>query len=139
MGNRRIFRSCEKFSKTYLKLDHIKQTNEIDIHKNIEYELFISIYIKFVYYLYNLFSFKEKKNRIVNKSLIVDAIFNTDFLLNIIYNKDIDKAVEIFEEYFIKLTHTQKGKSYEIKCIALARILYLNPIENIIKMLSQQT
>ena len=81
-----------------------------------------------MYIIYTTY-FHLKKKRIEyslerNKSLIVDAIFNTDFLLNIIYNKDIDKAVEIFEKYFIKLTHTQKGKSYEIKCIALARILY---------------
>ena len=31
-----------KISKSYLKLDHIKQKNEINIHQNIEYLTFIS-------------------------------------------------------------------------------------------------
>ena len=51
----------------------------------------------------------------------------------------MENTIEIFEKYYIKLTHTQKGESLvfdrEFKCNTLARnarIQYLNHIENII-------
>lgn len=57
--------------------------------------------------------------------MIANGIFNTDFLLNFIYNNDIEKAIEIFEFNYIKVTHTQRGKSYPIKCISPVYKSYL--------------
>lgn len=107
-----------KFQKNSLKLDEIPLRNSDRIEKIMPYFLLVS---KIVYFIQNLYQAKESKCKdkkyVINKSLIVDGLFQTDFLLRFIYNDRFDTALKQFENAYIKVTHTQKGKSYKIKCV----------------------
>ena len=107
-----------KFQKNSLKLDEIPLRNSDRIEKLMPYFLLVS---KIVYFIQNLYQAKESKCKdkkyVINKSLLVDGLFQTDFLLRFIYNDRFETVLKQFENAYIKVTHTQKGKSYKIVCV----------------------
>lgn len=109
------FSILSQFIKKNMKLEHMKLKKESSIRRSINIQFLMS---SIVYFIQNLYADRCKsKKYVINKSMIVEGIFNSPFLLNFIYNNDIEKTIDIFERNYIKITHTQKGKSYPIKCI----------------------
>ncbi len=104
--------------KNNLKLSDISLRTENDVKKSIICQL---IFSKIVYAFQNIFSKEFQKNTsdkyVINKTLLTEGFLNNNFLLDFIYNSNIDAILILFKNAYVKKTHTQKGKSYEVICI----------------------
>ena len=103
------------FQKNYLKLDHMHFTKEKDLNILMKCQLFVS---KLVYYIQHIFEKKCQNGKyVINKHHILNGLFDTHILYNLIRNIDVDKTISIFINEYVVKVRTQRGKSYKIQCI----------------------
>ncbi len=118
MGNRASAEEYFKYMKNMLKLADISVRSENDVKKSILCQL---IFSKIIYAFQNIFSkeFQKKISNkyVINKKLLTEGFLNNNFLLDFIYNNNIDALLILFKDVYVIKTHTQKGKSYEVICI----------------------
>ena len=111
-----------KFNKTSLKLDQIPLKSEAAVKRFINNLLFIS---KLIYLIQKILENDIRKrksgyvdnNKVINRSLLAEGLFNESFLIDFIYNENFEKTLEAFIDTYVDVVNSQKGRSFPIQCI----------------------